>query len=108
MITGVSENDFLDRVADRLAALPGVQAVSLGGSRAQGTHRPDSDWDLGIYYRGEFDPQTLRDVGWPPRWSSSTPGPTTRPTGGSRSARVCSPRPPRKRRTRFWPHMASG
>jgi predicted nucleotidyltransferase len=56
---------FADGVADRLAGLPGVLAVSLGGSRAQGTHRPDSDWDLAIYYRGTFDPASLRDVGWP-------------------------------------------
>lgn len=58
---------FLAATADRLAALPGVEAVSLGGSRAQGTHRPDSDWDLALYYRGstgEFGPQALRDVGW--------------------------------------------
>ncbi|MEU6142241.1 nucleotidyltransferase domain-containing protein [Streptomyces sp. NPDC047081] len=55
---------FLDSTADRLAALPSVQAVALGGSRAQGTHRPDSDWDLAIYYRGRFDPDDLRAVGW--------------------------------------------
>ncbi|MEV6817159.1 nucleotidyltransferase domain-containing protein [Nocardiopsis dassonvillei] len=55
---------FLSATADRLAALPAVEAVTLGGSRAQGTHRPDSDWDLAVYYRGEFDPQTLRDLGW--------------------------------------------
>ena len=42
-----------------------MEAVTLGGSRAQGTHRPDSDWDFAIYYRGHFDPQTLRDIGWP-------------------------------------------
>ncbi len=42
-----------------------MEAVTLGGSRAEGTHRPDSDWDFGIYYRGHFDPQTLRDIGWP-------------------------------------------
>ncbi|MFC0629261.1 nucleotidyltransferase domain-containing protein [Kribbella deserti] len=59
------DSAFLDRLADRLAGLPGVEAVSLGGSRAQGTNRPDSDWDLSIYYRGTFDPQDLRDVGWP-------------------------------------------
>ena len=47
-----------------MMALPGVAAVTLGGSRAQGTNRPDSDWDLAIYYRGEFHPQALRDVGW--------------------------------------------
>ncbi|WP_281689316.1 nucleotidyltransferase domain-containing protein [Pseudonocardia thermophila] len=56
---------FLDHVTERLAALPHVEAVALGGSRAQGTHRPDSDWDLAIYYRGPFDPQDLRDLGWP-------------------------------------------
>lgn len=55
---------FLDTTADRLAALPTVQAVTLGGSRAQGTHRPDSDWDMAIYYRGPFDPGDLRAVGW--------------------------------------------
>ncbi|MEU6377901.1 nucleotidyltransferase domain-containing protein [Streptomyces sp. NPDC046909] len=55
---------FLDAIADRLAALPAVRAVALGGSRAQGTHRPDSDWDLAVYYRGAFDPDDLRAVGW--------------------------------------------
>ncbi|MGI5425106.1 nucleotidyltransferase domain-containing protein [Streptomyces sp. CA-179760] len=55
---------FLDTTADRLAALPTVEAVTLGGSRAQGTERPDSDWDLAVYYRGAFDPADLRAVGW--------------------------------------------
>ncbi|GAA1039688.1 nucleotidyltransferase domain-containing protein [Streptomyces murinus] len=57
--------DFLSATADRLAALPTVRAVALGGSRAQGTHRPDSDWDLAVYYRGPFDPADLRALGWP-------------------------------------------
>ncbi|MGW3495011.1 nucleotidyltransferase domain-containing protein [Streptomyces sp. NPDC001020] len=57
---------FLADIADRLAALPGVRAVALGGSRAEGTHGPDSDWDLAVYYRGpDFDPADLRAVGWP-------------------------------------------
>ncbi|MER7496185.1 nucleotidyltransferase domain-containing protein [Streptomyces pharetrae] len=60
----LTDSAFLDTVADRLAALPTVEAVSLGGSRAQGTHRADSDWDLGIYYRGPFDPAGLRALGW--------------------------------------------
>jgi Nucleotidyltransferase domain len=55
---------FLHQVADRLYGLPGVRAVSLGGSRALGTHRDDSDWDLAVYYRSAFDPQSLREVGW--------------------------------------------
>ncbi|MFD9461526.1 nucleotidyltransferase domain-containing protein [Streptomyces sp. NPDC060027] len=58
------DEKFLAHVADRLAALPAVRAVALGGSRAQGTHGPDSDWDLAVYYRGAFDPDDLRAVGW--------------------------------------------
>lgn len=53
-------------LAGTLADRPGVEAIVLGGSRATGTHRPDSDWDLGLYYRGSeqaFDPATLRDLG---------------------------------------------
>ena len=61
----MDDGAFLAYVADRLADLPRVEAVNLGGSRAQGTHQPDSDWDFGIYYRTRFEPQALRDVGWP-------------------------------------------
>ncbi len=61
----MSDESFPAGVSERLAALPGVEAVTLGGSRTQGTSRPDSDWDFAIYYRGGFDPQHLRDVGWP-------------------------------------------
>lgn len=49
-------------LAERLCAVDGVVAVALGGSRARGTHRPDSDWDLGLYYRGELDVAGLRAV----------------------------------------------
>ncbi|WP_328772386.1 nucleotidyltransferase domain-containing protein [Streptomyces sp. NBC_00286] len=60
-----TDSAFLDPIADRLAALPTVQAVALGGSRAQGTHTSESDWDLAVYYRGAFDPEDLRALGWP-------------------------------------------
>ncbi|MEU4389227.1 nucleotidyltransferase domain-containing protein [Kribbella sp. NPDC023855] len=56
---------FLAHVTQRLATLPQVQAVALGGSRAVGTHGPDSDWDFAVYYRGAFSPQDVRDLGWP-------------------------------------------
>lgn len=59
-----TDRAFLDHLADRLDVLPTVRAVALGGSRAQGTHGPDSDWDLAVYYRGSFDPADLRAVGW--------------------------------------------
>ncbi|WP_433494304.1 nucleotidyltransferase family protein [Micromonospora sp. CA-248089] len=54
---------MIDRdLADRLCAVDGVVAVALGGSRARGDHRPDSDWDLGLYYRGTPDLAGLRAV----------------------------------------------
>jgi len=56
---------FPGHVAERLSSVPGVTAVALGGSRAAGTQRPDSDWDFSLYYRGRFDPQDLRALGWP-------------------------------------------
>lgn len=52
----MDDTDFLDHVAGQLYGLPDVEAVTLGGSRAQGTNRPDSDWDFAIYYRGHFSP----------------------------------------------------
>jgi hypothetical protein len=52
-------------LAERLAEVEGVVAVALGGSRAQGTHRPDSDWDFGLYYRGTIDPEAIRALGYP-------------------------------------------
>lgn len=50
----------LKALAQRLAEIPGVVAVVLGGSRARGTHRPDSDIDLGLYVRGDLDVMALR------------------------------------------------
>jgi Nucleotidyltransferase domain len=58
---------FATFVAGQLASLSGVLAVTLGGSRAAGTNRPDSDWDFALYYRGGFSPDSLRALGWPGR-----------------------------------------
>lgn len=60
----VDDSSFVDHVADHLAALPGVLAVSLGGSRASGAHGPASDWDFALYYRDRFDPSDLQALGW--------------------------------------------
>jgi predicted nucleotidyltransferase len=43
-------------VAARLAEIDGVAAVALGGSWARGDAHPDSDLDLGIYYRAARRP----------------------------------------------------
>jgi nucleotidyltransferase-like protein len=56
---------FALTVAARAARVPGVLGVTLGGSRALGEHRPDSDWDFGLYYRGRLDEQDVRALGWP-------------------------------------------
>lgn len=52
------------RLAQRLAEIPGVVAVTLGGSRATGTSGDESDWDFGLYYRGTIDPDDVRALGW--------------------------------------------
>jgi hypothetical protein len=51
-------------IASRLAELPGVLAVTLGGSRAQGTQCMDSDWDFGLYYDVTIDPKDVTALGW--------------------------------------------
>jgi predicted nucleotidyltransferase len=49
-------------LAHRLASVDGVVGVVLGGSRARGTHRPDSDVDLGVYYQGRLDVAALQTL----------------------------------------------
>ena len=65
---GLSD-ERLGELAARLAEVPGVTAVLLGGSRARGTHTPDSDTDLGVYYHRPLDVAALgelaRTVGGP-------------------------------------------
>ncbi|MBB6674862.1 nucleotidyltransferase domain-containing protein [Cohnella nanjingensis] len=41
---------IMARVVQGLTAVRGVRAIVLGGSRAKGTHRPESDLDIGIFY----------------------------------------------------------
>jgi hypothetical protein len=65
----VLSQSYLRELADRLVAVPGVVGVMLGGSRARGEHTPDSDTDLGLYYRPSLDVGALatlaRDVAGP-------------------------------------------
>jgi hypothetical protein len=48
------------RIAEHLAAIDGVVAVVLGGSRARGAPEPDADLDLGLYYRAAARPSLPR------------------------------------------------
>ncbi|MCK2216151.1 nucleotidyltransferase domain-containing protein [Actinomadura sp. ATCC 31491] len=71
-------DEELRELAGRLAAVPGVAAVVLGGSRARGTHRPDSDTDLGLYYRHPLDTARLRALA---REVTGEPAEVTEPGG---------------------------
>jgi len=42
-------------LADRLAEHPGIEFALLFGSRASGSPRPDSDWDVAVYLTDELD-----------------------------------------------------
>jgi hypothetical protein len=55
---------LLQLVVPRLAEVPGVAAIALGGSRARGTALDASDHDLGLYYRVDrpLDVDYLRRV----------------------------------------------
>jgi predicted nucleotidyltransferase len=46
-----AQRALLERLADALMEVGGVRAVALGGSRARGTARADSDLDVGLYVR---------------------------------------------------------
>jgi hypothetical protein len=59
------DEGFARLVAERCARVPGVLAVTLGGSRAGDRPRPDSDWDFGLYYRRHLDTHEVRALGWP-------------------------------------------
>jgi hypothetical protein len=66
---------LLSEIVAALLAVPNLAAISLGGSHARGTHRPDSDLDIGLYYRpaNPFSIETIRDV------ARSFAAPTTDP-----------------------------
>ena len=54
---------IIQLVAEKLSALPYVEAIVLGGSRARGTHTEDSDIDIGIYYNSEnFDLNVINQL----------------------------------------------
>jgi hypothetical protein len=55
---------LLTRIVPRLAEVPGVVAVVLGGSRAKGTANAASDYDVGLYFgpTETLDTNRLLDV----------------------------------------------
>jgi hypothetical protein len=71
----------LDDVLAALGDVPGLVAVTLGGSWAAGRQRPDSDVDLGLYYRaaGPLDIDAVRRAA---ERFNDTPDPIVTPLGG--------------------------
>lgn len=44
-------DSVIEPVVSALAGLAGIEAIVLGGSRARGDASPNSDYDLGLYYK---------------------------------------------------------
>ena len=56
----MTPDPLLAFVTPRLASVPGVVAVVLGGSRARGTATDGSDYDIGLYFRQDVPLDTGR------------------------------------------------
>ena len=56
------DDQTLQDLANELVRVAGVVGVVLGGSRARGEHTPQSDVDLGLYYRQPLDLPHLRSL----------------------------------------------
>ena len=53
---------LLEKIVAALAPVGGVRAIVLGGSRGKGVQTAASDYDIGLYYRGELDIAALERV----------------------------------------------
>jgi len=58
----VLDEQRLQGLAAEIVEVEGVVGVALGGSRARGEHTPESDVDLGLYYRQPLSVEALRAV----------------------------------------------
>lgn len=76
-----SKAPLVRHLVARLREVPGIAAVALGGSYASGTAHPDSDIDLGLYYRdaAPFSIDAVRRVA---NEVNDTPNPTVTDFGG--------------------------
>jgi len=56
-----TQRELVSLLSTRLASIPGVAAVVLGGSHARGRAQPGSDIDLGVLY-SEADPFAVQSI----------------------------------------------
>ena len=70
----IHQCELLSSLAKRLAEIPGIEAVVLGGSHARGYAQPGSDIDLGLFYTetAPFSVQSVRELA---QELNDTPGP---------------------------------
>jgi predicted nucleotidyltransferase len=47
----MDKDKFIQSIVEELKKIPNITAIVIGGSYANGTNRPDSDIDLGLYYK---------------------------------------------------------
>lgn len=53
MEANMEANEVIQSAVQKLQQVEGIAAIVLGGSRACGTETPESDIDIGVYYRPE-------------------------------------------------------
>lgn len=58
----MSVQKMIEKLCAELEAVPNIVGIVLGGSRARGTHEPDSDIDIGIYYENSLDIEALNKI----------------------------------------------
>jgi hypothetical protein len=68
------QRELVLSLSQRLAAIPGIAAVVLGGSHARGRAQPGSDIDLGLFY-SEVAPFSIQSVRELAEAVNDTPGP---------------------------------
>ena len=57
----MDKDKFIVEIAEKLKLVPNIAAMVLGGSYADGRQRPDSDIDLGLFYR-EKNPFSIEKI----------------------------------------------
>jgi len=58
----VLSDEVLRDLGQQMSRVPGVVGVLLGGSRARAEHAEGSDVDLGVYYEGSLDVESLGEL----------------------------------------------